>query len=217
MKFFITFEGPDGCGKSTQANLLAGHLSAQGRDVLLTREPGGTAIGDQVRRILASLDNASMDPRTEFLLFSASRAQHVQEIIRPQLDDGGLVISDRFYDSSLAYQGYGHGLDRDVLLRITHFATGGLVPDLTFLLDIPVGDGLQRRRDGNKWDRLDAYDLEFHGRAREGYLELAQSHPERWVVLDGTRSIDDLQTEIRATAERRLSEIDRRAHTEEQA
>lgn len=214
MRFFITFEGPDGCGKTTQADLLATRLADQGLDVLLTREPGGTAIGDQVRKILASLDNASMDPRTEFLLFSASRAQHVQEIIGPQLERGGVVISDRFYDSSLAYQGYGHGLDREDLLRITHFATGGVVPDLTFLLDIPVEHGLQRRRDGSKWDRLDAYDLDFHRRAREGYLKLARSQPDRWVVLEGTRPIHELHAEIRAAVDLRLKEIHHRDHTD---
>lgn len=219
MSSFITLEGPDGCGKSTQAKLLAEHLSGQGYEVLLTREPGGTQIGDQVRHILAALDNASMYARTEFLLFSASRAQHVHEVIRPHLESGGVVVSDRFYDSSLAYQGYGHGLDRQDLLQITAFATGGLVPDLTFLLDVPVEDGLQRRRNGSKWDRLDAYDLAFHQRARDGYLELARSEPERWIVLDGTRPIKELQEEIRATVEDRLKEIHhiaRREHGEEQ-
>lgn len=210
MSSFITLEGPDGCGKSTQAKLLAEHLSGQGLDVLLTREPGGTEIGDQVRQILAALDNASMYARTEFLLFSASRAQHVHEVIRPHLESGGVVVSDRFYDSSLAYQGYGHGLDRNDLLQITAFATRGLVPDLTILLDVPVEAGLERRRNGSKWDRLDAYDLEFHQRARNGYLELARSDPERWIVLDGTRPIYDLRAEIQAAVDDRLSEMHHR-------
>lgn len=212
MSSFITLEGPDGCGKSTQAKLLAEHLSGQGLDVLLTREPGGTEIGDQVRQILAALDNASMYARTEFLLFSASRAQHVHEVIRPHLESGGVVVSDRFYDSSLAYQGYGHGLDRNDLLQITAFATRGLVPDLTILLDVPVEAGLERRRNGSKWDRLDAYDLEFHQRARNGYLELARSDPERWIVLDGTRPIYDLRAEIQAAVDDRLNEIHHRVH-----
>lgn len=205
MSYFITMEGPDGCGKSTQAKLLTQHLSEHGLAVLLTREPGGTEIGDQVRRILAALDNSSMHARTEFLLFSASRAQHVHEMIRPHLESGGVVVSDRFYDSSLAYQGYGHGLDREDLLRITAFATGGLRPDLTFLLDMPVEEGLQRRRDGSKWDRLDAYELAFHERARAGYFELAQGEPQRWIVLDGSRPIGDLQEEIRAAVDARLT------------
>ena len=129
--YFITLEGPDGSGKSTQAARLAEHLRARGYDVLLTREPGGTPIGDQVRQVLHSLHNTEMHPRTEILLYSASRAQHVYQIIRPHLERGGVVVSDRYYDSTLAYQGYGHGLDLDALRQITAFATGGLAPDIT--------------------------------------------------------------------------------------
>ncbi|MFP3853795.1 MAG: dTMP kinase [Anaerolineales bacterium] len=196
MSLFISFEGPDGCGKSTQAKLLTEWLKVQGYPVLLTREPGGTAIGDQVRKVLMSLENRRMNPRTEFLLFSASRTQLVHEVIRPHLEAGGVIVSDRFYDSSLAYQGYGHGLDEEALRAITDFVTGGLKPDLTFLLDLAARVGLTRRRDGGNWNRLDDYDLEFHKRARQGYLSLASAEPDRWRVVEADRPIDDIQAEI---------------------
>jgi dTMP kinase len=181
---FITLEGPEGGGKSSQAASLAEYLRGDGMQVLLSREPGGTTIGEQVRRVLMSLENTEMIPRTEFLLFSASRAQHVHEIIRPFLTNGGIVVCDRFFDASLAYQGHGHGLDLDALRIITHFATGGLIPDLTFLLDLPVEEGLRRRETDGDWNRLDAYDLEFHERVRQGYRSLASSEVDRWQVLD---------------------------------
>jgi dTMP kinase len=202
---FITLEGPDGAGKTTQAHLLVSHLAAHGHDALFTREPGGTPIGDQIRGVLNSLDNTAMDPRTEFLLFTAARAQHVQQIIRPHLEKGGIVVSDRFYDSSLAYQGYGHGLDLEALSAITHFAIGGLVPDMTFLLDLPVEEGLQRREEGGNWNRLDAYDLEFHRRVRQGYLLMAAAEPQRWVVIDAAAGVEGVQAQIREAVDRRLS------------
>lgn len=204
MSYFLTFEGPDGCGKSTQAKLLAEQLRLQGHAVLLTREPGGTAIGDQIRRVLMALDNRRMHPRTEFLLFSASRSQLVHEVIRPHLQEGGIAISDRFYDSSLAYQGHGHGLDLDSLQAITAFATAGLAPDATVLLDVPVKVGLARRRDGGNWNRLDDYDLEFHERARQGYLKLAAADPDRWIVIDGGNPIDQVQAAVREALAGRL-------------
>lgn len=205
MNAFITFEGPDGCGKSTQAKLLAEHLEGEGLDVLFTREPGGTEIGDQVRETLMSLSNKGMDPRTEFLLFSASRAQLVQQVILPQLEAGGMVVCDRYYHSSLAYQGYGHQLSLDALKAITAFATQGLQPDLVFLLDLPVEVGLSRRQKSGSWNRLDAYDLAFHQRAREGYHQLAAAEAERWVVLDATLPVDELQSEIRTELYRRFN------------
>lgn len=204
MSFFITLEGPDGGGKSTQARLLAEHLRLQGHPALLTREPGGTAIGDQVRKTLMDLRNTGMNPPTEFLLFSASRAQLVHQVIRPHLAAGGVVVSDRFSDSSLAYQGFGHGLDLDRLRAITDFATGGLVPDLTLLLDLPVELGLRRRRDDGGWNRLDAYDLAFHERVRQGYFALAAAEPERWVRLDASPSADEVQAEVRRVVAERL-------------
>lgn len=204
MSLFITLEGPDGGGKSTQARLLVEHLTARGLPALLTREPGGTSIGDQIRRTLMDLGNTGMYARTEILLFSASRAQIVHELIRPRLEAGGVVVCDRFYDSTLAYQGYGHGLDLAALRAITDFATGGLRPDLTFLIDLPAEDGLRRRRHGGQWNRLDAYDLGFHQRVRQGYFDLAAAEPDRWVTLDATRPVEVVQADLRRVVEARL-------------
>lgn len=197
MSLFITLEGPDGSGKSTQARLLAEEVTSYGHDVLLTREPGGSPIGDQIRKILFNLTNTSMLPSTEFLLFSASRSQHVYEVIRPHLQKGGVVISDRYFHSSLAYQGYGHELDLEVLKRVTSFATGGLLPDLILLLDLPVEEGLNRRKSEGKWNRLDDYQLEFHQRVRKGYLSMVDEDPDRWVVINATQPVDIIQKEIR--------------------
>jgi len=202
---FITFEGPDGSGKTTQARLLAEWLGEQGYEVVLTREPGGTDIGDQIRVVLHDPRNTAMDARTEILLYSASRAQHVAERIRPALAAGKIVISDRYADSTLAYQGYGRGLDLETLQRVTTFATGGLKPDLTLYLDVPPEAGLQRRQLGGvEWNRLDAETLEFHQRVRAGYLELARQGPERWVIIDAARSIEEGQAEIRVLVRERL-------------
>ncbi|HHY89805.1 MAG TPA: dTMP kinase [Chloroflexi bacterium] len=196
---FITFEGPDGSGKSTQVPLLAEYLRQQGFDVLTTREPGGTRIGDQVRAILMDMENTAMRPNTEILLFLAARAQHVAEIIRPHLEKGGLVLCDRFGDSTLAYQGYGHQVDLGILRQMLRFATGGLQPDLTLLLDVDVETGLQRRRrGGDEWNRLDASELAFHRRVREGYLEMAAAEPQRWRVVDASRPVEVVQSAIRA-------------------
>lgn len=197
MSLFITLEGPDGSGKSTQARLLAEEVTSYGHDVLLTREPGGSPIGDQIRKILFNLTNTSMFPSTEFLLFSASRAQHVYEVIQPHLQKGGVVISDRYFHSSLAYQGYGHELDLEVLKRVTSFATGGLLPDLILLLDLPVEEGLNRRKSEGKWNRLDDYQVEFHQRVRKGYLTMVDEDPDRWVVINAAQPVDIIQKEIR--------------------
>ena len=204
MSFFITIEGPDGSGKSTQARLLADHLKDKGYDVLFTREPGGTEIGDQIRRVIMSLDNKRMSPQAEFLLFSASRAQLVREVIQPKLAAGGVVVCDRFYDSSLAYQGYGHQLDLDQLRSVTEFVTGSLVPDLTLLLDLPSGVGLNRRREAGLWNRLDDYDLAFHERVRAGYLRLAEAESQRWVVIDAARSKTEIQSKMQEAVLPRL-------------
>jgi dTMP kinase len=202
---FITLEGPDGSGKTTQARLLAEWLREQGSEVVLTYEPGGTNIGDQIREVLHDPRNTAMDARTEILLYSASRAQHVVQRIRPALAANVTVISDRYADSTLAYQGYGRGLDLETLRTITHFATGGLAPDLTLYLDIPPQTGLQRRRlGGDEWNRLDAERLEFHQRVRAGYLELARQEPQRWVMLDAARPVEEVQAEIRALVQARL-------------
>jgi dTMP kinase len=208
---FITFEGPEGSGKTRQAATLADFLRQQGYDVLLTREPGGTQIGDQIRAILSDLKNVSMRPRTETLLFQASRAQLVEEVIRPRLETGGLVLSDRYADSTLAYQGYGHCFDLDELRALIRFATGGLSPDLTLLLDVEVETGLRRKMSGGEWNRLDAYDLEFHRRVRAGFLELARLEPHRWVLIDAGQPPDAVQAAVREVVMERLPARPKRA------
>ena len=204
MSLFITFEGPDGSGKSTQVARLAERLRALGLDVCLAREPGGTAIGDQIRAVLHDLQNTAMQPRAEILLYSASRAQIVGELIRPQLERGGVVLCDRYADSTMAYQGYGHGLDLDVLRTITDFATGGLKPDLTLLLDLDVEDGLKRRKSGGEWNRLDAYSSAFHQRVREGYHQLAAADLGRWVVIDASGEAEKVADAVWQAAKKKL-------------
>jgi len=199
---FITFEGPEGSGKTTQARLLYEYLREQGYPAILTREPGGTRIGDQIRAILHDLSNTEMLPTTEILLFSASRAQIVGQVIKPALEAGKVVICDRYADSTMAYQGYGHRLDLKTLEFITHFATGGLKPDITFYLDIDVEEGLRRKRAAHErgedeWTRLDQKEVEFHQRVREGYLKLAQAEPSRWVILDASEDVEAIQERIR--------------------
>jgi len=202
---FITLEGPDGSGKTSQLALLVDFLRQQGYTVLATREPGGTQIGDQIRAVLSDLSNQEMRPRTELLLFQASRAQLVEQVVRPHLQEGGIVLCDRYADSTLAYQGYGHQtFPLDQVQSIIHFATGGLKPDLTLLLDVDVKAGLQRRAQDGDWNRLDAYQLEFHQRVRQGYLQMAQAEPRRWVVIDASRSMDEVQTELREVVLRSL-------------
>ena len=209
---FITFEGPDGSGKTTQIRLLVDWLHEQGYEVIVTREPGGTDIGDQIRDVLHDPDNTAMDARTEILLYSASRAQHVAQLVRPALAAGKVIISDRYADSTLAYQGYGRGLHLETLMTITLFATDGLLPDLTLYLDVPPEEGLRRRQlGGDEWNRLDAEALEFHQRVRDGYLELIRQEPERWVVIDAARSTEEVQAEIRAVMQARLNRVMREA------
>jgi dTMP kinase len=199
LSFLITFEGPDGCGKTTQTRLLAAYLAERGWDVLATREPGGTRIGDKIRTIVLDLENTEVLSTTEFLLFSAARSQHVGQIILPHLDRGGVVISDRFADSSLAYQGYGLEQDLDELRSITRFATAGLVPDLTIFLDLPVQAGLLRKEggQGDAWNRMEQKELAYHERVRAGYLAMAAEEPSRWIVLDATHDAVELQKRIR--------------------
>ena len=203
---FITLEGPEGSGKSSQLPDLAEFLSGQGWDVLTTREPGGTPIGDQIRQILMRLDNQELHPRTEILLFLASRAQLVEQVIKPALREGKLVLCDRFGDSTLAYQGYGHGLNLDTLRTMLDFATDKLKPDLTLLLDVDVETGLQRKRKEDEWNRLDAYALAFHQCVREGYHELCRQEPERWRVIDAMQPKEAVQLAMRQAVMQFLQE-----------
>jgi dTMP kinase len=207
----ITLEGPDGSGKSSQIGPLAEFLRQKGYEVVTTREPGGTAISDQVRAILARMDNKAMYPRTETLLFCAARAQLVDEVIRPALARGAIVLSDRYADSTLAYQGYGHGNDLTVLRQLLNFATGNLWPDLTLLLDLDAEEGLKRRRQGGgEWNRLDDYSIAFHRRVRQGYLEMAAAEPERWQVINASAPPAQVQQTLREAVCRRLEK--RSAH-----
>lgn len=194
---FITFEGPEGSGKSSQIGRLATFIEAQGFSVISAREPGGTAIGDQIRDCLHDVNNTEMFPGTEFLLYSASRAQLVKELISPALAEGKIVLCDRYADSTIAYQGFGRRLDLVQLKQITQFATSGLKPDLTFLLDIDVELGLSRRVVGNaEMNRLDLEAVAFHKRVRDGYHQLAQAEPRRWCVIDADREPDSVQSDL---------------------
>jgi dTMP kinase len=202
---FITLEGPEGSGKSSQMKSLADFIQQQGCDVLTSREPGGTPIGDQVRAVLMGMENDEMHPRTETLLFCAARAQHVEQLIRPHLERGGVVLCDRYADSTLAYQGYGHGYDRDFLRMLLDYSTGKLWPDLSILMDLPAEQGLQRRlSSGGEWNRMDDYELAFHRRVREGYHDLVQREPERWEVVDANRSVEEVQRSLRQVVRERL-------------
>ena len=188
---FITFEGPDGSGKSTQLRRLVRIFEQLGIPLLTTREPGGTEIGDQVREILMNMKNRSMKARTEILLFNAARAQLVETVLRPALAADTIVISDRFADSTLAYQGYGHETPLEPLRQVLAFATGNLIPDLTLLFDVPAEVGLRRRlANHDEWNRMDDYALKFHERVRAGYLALAAETPQRWVTIDASADPD---------------------------
>ena len=195
---FITLEGPEGSGKTSQLPEMADFICQRGYDVMVTREPGGTSVGDQIRDVLMNLDNVAIVPRTEILLFQAARAQHVEEVIRPALAEGKVVICDRFGDSTLAYQGYGHETDLKTLRYLVDYATGGLKPDLTLLLDIAVGEGFQRKvENASEWNRLDAYARAFHERVRQGYYELIKADPERWRIIDAAKDKDQVQQAMR--------------------
>jgi dTMP kinase len=207
---FITFEGIEGCGKTTQIRKAADFLRGNAVDVLLTEEPGGSALGAELRRILLnrneSLAGASgISARSELLLFLADRAQHVDEIIRPALERGRVVLCDRYSDATIAYQGYGRGLDMDTVLSLDRFSSLSLKPDVTFLFDLPAREGLNRalsRIAGNvshnAEDRFENEAMEFHSRVRNGYLELARSEPRRFRVIDSTAAIESVAQQVRA-------------------
>jgi dTMP kinase len=195
---FITLEGPEGSGKTSHMLHLVEYLREQGYTVFPTREPGGTSIGEQIREVIHDLKNEEMHPRTETLLYQAARAQIVEEVIKPRLQAGEIVISDRYYDSTIAYQGYGHQQDLEQVRALVRYATGGLTPELTVLLDVDVEEGLRRKKKDDEWNRLDAYTVEFHQRVRAGYLEMARKEPRRWVVIDAGKAWDEVQKELRS-------------------
>jgi dTMP kinase len=201
---FITFEGPEGSGKSTQIPLLKEYLQHSGYVVTATREPGGTSIGDQIRKVLLSNQNVEMHPRTEILLFQASRAQIVEQVIYPKISRGEIVLCDRYADSTIAYQGYGHQVDLNQLYTIVSFATGGLKPDLSILLDLDVQVGLLRRHKDGDENRLDKFMVDFHERVRSGYHKLVEIEPERWVVIDADQSQEEVHKRIREVVIQRL-------------
>lgn len=190
---FIVFEGGEGAGKSTQSAALADYLQARGHEVVRTREPGGTPAAEAIRAVLLDPANAGLDDRAEALLFAAARGDHAARVIRPALERGEIVISDRYLDSSVAYQGVARGLGAERVAELSLWATGGLVPDLTIVLDVDPALGLARVVGP---DRLEAEPLEWHARVRQGFLDIAAAAPDRYLVLDGSRPAEDLAVEI---------------------
>jgi dTMP kinase len=195
LALFIVFEGGEGCGKSTQTRALYRRLSRDGFRAVLTREPGGTRLGEKVRHHLKWTDETRISPLAELFLIATARAQLVSEIIRPELEKGKTVICDRFTPSTLAYQGYGRGLDLDALRDVNDIATDGLFPDLIVLLDTPVEAGLSRKKSKER-DRFESESLAFHARVRRGYLEMAKADPDGWLVVDGRLSRREIQAVI---------------------
>jgi dTMP kinase len=199
---FITFEGPDGAGKTTQMKMLGEKLTGEGIAVSYTREPGGTRISEEIRKLLLDPSNKEMVSRTEALLYAAARAQHVEEFIRPEVAEGKVVLCDRFTDSTIAYQGYGRGIDLGFLDKLNKMATAGVVPDMTFILDIDPGKGINRIIEkravatGEGKDRIELENLNFHTRVRAGFLELAQRDKVRYKVIDAAEAKDKIHNEI---------------------
>ena len=184
--------------KTSHIPHLVEFLREKGYTVFPTREPGGTSISEQIRDVLHDMKNAEMHPRTETLLYQAARAQIVEQVIKPRLADGEIVLSDRYYDSTIAYQGYGHQQNLDEIRALVKYATGGLTPDLTVLLDLDVEVGLKRKtQNATEWNRLDAYTVEFHKRVRTGYLEMVNAEPKRWVVVNSEQAWESVQAELK--------------------
>lgn len=200
--FFITFEGTDGAGKTTQIQHLSAELRQAGYDICLTREPGGAPISEQIRDMLLNPDHSEMAATTELLLYAASRAQHVSEVIKPALEAGKIVISSRFADAMVVYQGYGRGLDLERINRLNRIATDGVTPDVTLVLDLPVEIGLQRvRKRRGGLDRLEREKIEFHQRLRDGYRALAEQEPQRIKIIDAQTSPKQVYTQIRGAVQ----------------
>ena len=209
---FITFEGPDGAGKTTQMKRLGEKLTGEGIAVSYTREPGGTRISEEIRKLLLNPSNKEIISRTEALLYAAARAQHVEEFIRPKVGDGKFVLCDRFTDSTIAYQGYGRGIDLGFLEELNKMATAGVVPDMTFILDIDPGQGINRISEkralatGVGKDRIELEDLAFHTRVRTGFLELAQRDQVRCNVIDAAKERDEIHSEIYRLVQEELAQ-----------
>ena len=193
MSLFITFEGPDGCGKTTQMNLLAQYFEKKGKKVVLTREPGGKGLGEKVREILLNYDGEVSD-RCESFLFLADRAQNIDIIVKPAVKQGEIVLCDRHIDSTVAYQGYGRGLDINEINILNNLATGGKKPDLTLVFDVDVETSMKRV--GKEKDRMESAGIDFHNRVRNGYLELAKQEPTRIKVLDATKTIEEIHEKV---------------------
>nr|WP_251025018.1 MULTISPECIES: dTMP kinase [unclassified Exiguobacterium] len=193
---FITVEGPDGSGKSTQLQLLVENLKQKGYDIVVTREPGGTTVGNQIREVLLSPDHHEMTPRVEMMLYAASRAQNVEQVIRPALERGAIVLCDRFIDASIAYQGYGLQYDLDQIRSLNEWATNGLTPDLTFLFDLNPERASARMKDRGQLDRIESRDHAFHERVYAGFQTLLKQYPERIVRIDADQSIECIQDEV---------------------
>ncbi len=193
---FISFEGVEGAGKSTHVRMAANALEAEGYEVVMTAEPGGTPISQCIRDVLLDTKHQAMEPVTELLLYAAARRQHLQELILPALEAGKVVITDRFSDSTAAYQGAGRGLDMRLIEELDRIVTGGLRPELTVLLDMAVELGLERNRGAGKRDRLELEDVEFHMRVREGFLAIAKAEPDRVKLIDAGRSKQEVQARV---------------------
>jgi dTMP kinase len=202
--FLLSFEGIEGCGKSTQLRRMANRLRSLGYLVVDTREPGGSPISEQIRAVLLDVGNGGMNARCELLLYLASRAQHLADIIRPSLEKGAVVLCDRYADATLAYQGFGRGLGSPIIHQLNRFASGGLIPDLTILLDIPVALGLERKRREGGMDRLDLERERFHETVRKGYLRIARQNPRRVRLIDGAASADQVTVMVQQIVEQRL-------------
>lgn len=203
---FITLEGPDGSGKSTQIELLKEYLENKGYDIVLTREPGGTAVSEEIRKVILNPELKEMKDMTELLLYASARAQLVGEVIKPALNQGKAVISDRFIDSSAVYQGIGRGLGIDTVYEVNSYALQGIMPDITFLLDLDAEEGIKRKKKQAELDRMEQQDVTFHQKVVEGYREIARRNPERIVKLDGTLPREVLCGMIKEQIEQQIEE-----------
>lgn len=213
--YFITFEGVEGCGKTTQIKLLSDLLSARGMSTVLTREPGGCPIADKIRTILLDAENRALSPLAELMLYAAARAQHVTEVISPALSSGKIVLCDRFCDATVAYQSFGRGIDRAVIDTLNVLACQGVSPDLTVLVDCDPSVGLERARrrieatSGPREERFELEALAFHHRVRDGYLQLAADRPDRFLIIDGSDTIEEIFAAISAQVAARIPEVPR--------